>query len=79
MSVLPHPFPYQGSKRGIAKLILPYFPVLAARLVEPFCGSAAVSIAAAAGGLTSACPPRFYQLLIGLCQFCSACAACRCL
>lgn len=52
MSVLPHPFPYQGSKRGIAKLILPYFPVLAARLVEPFCGSAAVSIAAAAGGLT---------------------------
>jgi len=23
---LPHPFPYQGSKRGIAKAILSYFP-----------------------------------------------------
>ena len=23
---IPHPFPYQGSKRGIAKIILPHFP-----------------------------------------------------
>lgn len=48
---VPHPFPYQGSKRGIAKFILPYFPAGLDRLVEPCCGSAAVSIAAAAQGL----------------------------
>lgn len=48
---VPHPFPYQGSKRGIAKFILPYFPAGLDRLVEPCCGSAAVSIAAAAHGL----------------------------
>lgn len=48
---IPHPFPYQGSKRGIARYILPYIPRGTDRLVEPFCGSAAVSIAAAAHGL----------------------------
>ena len=48
---VPHPFPYQGSKRGIAKFILPYFPAGLDRLVEPCCGSAAVSIAAATQGL----------------------------
>jgi len=47
----PHPFPYQGSKRGIAKFILPYFPPGLDRVVEPCCGSAAVSIAAATLGL----------------------------
>lgn len=47
----PHPFPYQGSKRGIAKFILPYFPPGLDRVVEPCCGSAAVSIAAATHGL----------------------------
>ena len=45
---IPHPFPYQGSKRNIAHHILPYLPADAERLIEPFCGSAAVSIAAAA-------------------------------
>ncbi|MGI9228765.1 MAG: Dam family site-specific DNA-(adenine-N6)-methyltransferase [Gammaproteobacteria bacterium] len=49
---MPHPFPYQGSKRGIAKHILPYFPSDIQCLVEPFCGAAAISIAAAAHGLT---------------------------
>ena len=48
---LPHPFPYQGSKRAVADQILPHFPPRARRLIEPFCGSAAVSIAAAANGL----------------------------
>jgi DNA adenine methylase len=48
---VPHPFPYQGSKRGIAKFILPYFPSDVRCLIEPFCGSAAVSIAAVAHGL----------------------------
>lgn len=44
---VPHPFPYQGSKRGIASHILPHFPRGAGRLIEPFCGSGAISIAAA--------------------------------
>ena len=47
---LPQPFQYQGSKRVLASLILRYLPIDAQRLVEPFCGSAAISIAAAARG-----------------------------
>ena len=47
---VPHPFPYQGSKRSIARYILPHFPNDVRCLVEPFCGSGAVSIAAAAYG-----------------------------
>ena len=47
---VPHPFPYQGSKRSIAQCILPYIPTDVGRLIEPFCGSAAISIAAAAYG-----------------------------
>ena len=43
----PHPFPYQGSKRAIAGHILSYLPAGAGRLIEPFAGSAAVSLAAA--------------------------------
>lgn len=44
---IPHPFPYQGSKRAIARYILPFVPGDVSRLVEPFCGSAAISIAVA--------------------------------
>jgi DNA adenine methylase len=47
---IPQPFQYQGSKRVLAPLILQYLPVSTTRLVEPFCGSAALSIAAAARG-----------------------------
>ena len=47
MKRVPHPFPYQGSKRAIAGEILRYFPDEAGRLIEPFCGSAALSLAAA--------------------------------
>ncbi len=47
---IPQPFQYQGSKRALAPLILRYLPENTSRLVEPFCGSAAVSIAAAARG-----------------------------
>lgn len=47
---VPHPFPYQGSKRNIAKYILPYFPSDVERLIEPFCGSSAISISTAAHG-----------------------------
>lgn len=45
---VPHPIPYQGSKRGIAEAILTFFPCRVVRLVEPFAGSAAVTLVAAA-------------------------------
>ena len=47
MGGVPHPIPYQGSKRSLAEVLLTYFPTKVERLVEPFAGSAAVSIAAA--------------------------------
>lgn len=49
-TVIPHPFPYQGSKRNIAKYILPYFPGDVEYLIEPFCGAGAISLAAATRG-----------------------------
>ncbi|MDX1991770.1 MAG: Dam family site-specific DNA-(adenine-N6)-methyltransferase [bacterium] len=45
---IPHPIPYQGSKRHLAEQILACFPVETERLIEPFAGSAAVSLAALA-------------------------------
>lgn len=47
MSTIPHPIPYQGSKRKLTPEILRYVPGDVATLHEPFCGSAAVSIAVA--------------------------------
>lgn len=44
---VPHPIPYQGSKRHLAQTILRYLPTDSYRLVEPFAGSAALSLAAA--------------------------------
>ena len=44
----PHPFPYQGSKRPFCEHILSRIPAGTGLLVEPFCGSAAVSLAVAA-------------------------------
>jgi DNA adenine methylase len=44
---LPHPIPYQGSKRNLADKILRFFPAGFDRLIEPFAGSAAISIASA--------------------------------
>lgn len=44
---LPHPIPYQGSKRNLADQILRFFPENLDRLVEPFAGSAAMTIASA--------------------------------
>ncbi len=49
---VPHPIPYQGSKRNLAPLILSYFPPRFDRLVEPFAGSAAISLATAYRRLT---------------------------
>jgi DNA adenine methylase len=43
----PQPFQYQGSKRLLAPLILRHLPARMARLVEPFAGSAALSLACA--------------------------------
>lgn len=50
---VPHAFPYQGSKRSIAKQILRHFPDDVDCLIEPFCGSAAISVASAARGLAN--------------------------
>ena len=44
---IPQPIPYQGSKRRIAPEILRHFPHTISRLVEPFAGSAAISLAVA--------------------------------
>jgi DNA adenine methylase len=44
---IPHPIPYQGSKRNLASDILRFFPKKIDRLIEPFAGSAAITIASA--------------------------------
>lgn len=45
---IPHPIPYQGSKRRLAAAILSHVPANGyVRLVEPFVGSGAVTLAAA--------------------------------
>ncbi|NER94524.1 MAG: DNA adenine methylase [Symploca sp. SIO1B1] len=48
MATLPHFVQYQGSKRNLAKHILQVLPTKINRLVEPFAGTAAMSIAMAA-------------------------------
>ncbi|MBW4598792.1 MAG: DNA adenine methylase [Calothrix sp. FI2-JRJ7] len=48
MTNQPHPIQYQGSKRGIASTILNFLPKKIERLVEPFAGTAAISVAASA-------------------------------
>jgi DNA adenine methylase len=45
---IPHPIPYQGSKRNLVDDILRCFPANVDTLYEPFAGSAAISLAAAA-------------------------------
>ena len=47
MKKIPHLVQYQGSKRNLASEILKYLPVSFGRLVEPFAGSAAITIACA--------------------------------
>ena len=49
--LIPQAMPYQGSKRKMAETILGHFPNRMARIVEPFAGSAAVSIRAVASGM----------------------------
>ena len=43
---IPHPVQYQGSKRNLAPDILKFLPKTVERLVEPFAGTAAISVAA---------------------------------
>ncbi len=45
---IPHPIQYQGSKRILAPTILTYLPDKFSRLVEPFAGTAAISLACSA-------------------------------
>lgn len=47
---VPQPFQYQGSKRVLASRILNHLPENFDRLIEPFAGSAAITIACAAQG-----------------------------
>lgn len=48
----PHPIPYQGSKRRLAPAILSFIPrERFSRMIEPFAGSAAVTLAAAKANL----------------------------
>lgn len=41
---VPHPIPYQGSKRNLAPAILGYFPERVGALIEPFAGLAKRSV-----------------------------------
>ncbi|UBM11904.1 DNA adenine methylase [Cupriavidus metallidurans] len=50
-SKLPHPIPYQGSKRKLASLIHPLLPAKIDTFYEPFAGSAAMTLYAAHHGL----------------------------
>lgn len=49
---IPQPFQYQGSKRSLAPKIIPYLPKSMERLIEPFAGSGALSLACAGKGLS---------------------------
>lgn len=49
----PHIVQYQGSKRILAPQILRYFPLRFERLIEPFAGMAAITIAVAHQGRSS--------------------------
>lgn len=51
MKVIPHPIPYQGSKRALASQIISFIPEEGGRLIEPFAGSAAISLAFGARSL----------------------------
>ncbi len=52
MANLPHFIQYQGSKRNLAKHLLQFFPRNINRLVEPFAGTAAISVATSKDQIT---------------------------
>ncbi|MCM1292289.1 MAG: DNA adenine methylase [Bacteroides sp.] len=49
---VPHIVQYQGSKRSLAPQILQYFPSTFSRLIEPFAGMAAITMAVAYRGMS---------------------------
>lgn len=49
----PHLVQYQGSKRNLAKYILEYFPPKFNRLIEPFSGTAAITMVSASRNMAS--------------------------
>lgn len=51
MKISLQPIPYQGSKRSIAEQIMCHAPKLSGRLIEPFAGSAAITVYAAHHGM----------------------------
>lgn len=53
MGKIPHPIPYQGSKRKLAKMIFSTFPKKVEVFYEPFAGSAAMTIFCAANNYAS--------------------------
>ncbi len=52
MVSLPHPVQYQGSKRNLAQIIIKFLPNAVEQLIEPFAGTAAISIAASSKGIS---------------------------
>ncbi len=50
---IPQPIPYQGSKRRLAPQILAHVPRFPGRFIEPFAGSAALTIAIASQGFAT--------------------------
>jgi DNA adenine methylase len=52
MANLPHFIQYQGSKRNLADRILQFFPKDISRVVEPFAGTAAISVAISANQMS---------------------------
>ena len=50
MTTCPHPIPYQGSKRRLAAHVLARVPDHVDTLIEPFCGSAAITLEVAHAG-----------------------------
>jgi len=50
---IPHPIQYQGSKRNLANKILNFLPNQFDRLVEPFAGTGAISVACSTEKLTN--------------------------
>jgi len=51
MSSVPHLVQYQGSKRNLAAKILDYIPTKCNRIIEPFAGTAAITMACAVNHL----------------------------
>nr|WP_304322958.1 DNA adenine methylase [Bifidobacterium catenulatum] len=48
---VPNLVQYQGSKRKLAPQIMPFFPRHSARMIEPFCGMASMTLAIAQNGM----------------------------